>query len=220
MCAMLLLFYASGTVEGVAFDVACDSTNTCTEDRTECSSSTNKCACTSAAYRNQNNDECVTKVVLDATCLDGEPATQCADGLAECRDESGFKCLCKAANYKSGSVCKVKVALDATCVNTEPDDQCVDLAECKDDGGFKCFCKAANYKSGTECKVKKAPGATCDTGECVTNAKCNTTCICNTGYTATPTTTPISCQSSDAAIIIAHMYVFIFGIVASLYFLV
>ena len=42
---------------------------------------------------------------------------------------------------------------------------------------------------------EKAPGATCDTGECVTNAKCNATCICNTGYTATPTTTPISCQS-------------------------
>jgi hypothetical protein len=27
----------------------------------------------------------LTEVVLDATCLDGEPATQCADGLAECR---------------------------------------------------------------------------------------------------------------------------------------
>jgi hypothetical protein len=35
----------------------------------------------------------LTEVVLDATCLDGEPATQCADGLAECRDESGFKCF-------------------------------------------------------------------------------------------------------------------------------
>jgi hypothetical protein len=43
----------------------------------------------------------LTEVVLDATCLDGEPATQCADGLAECRDQSGFKCLCKAANYKT-----------------------------------------------------------------------------------------------------------------------
>ena len=42
----------------------------------------------------------------------------------------------------------------------------------------------------------KAPGATCSTGQCVTNAMCsNTTCTCNTGYTATPTTTPTSCES-------------------------
>jgi hypothetical protein len=42
----------------------------------------------------------------------------------------------------------------------------------------------------------KAPGATCSTaGVCVTNAMCSTTCTCNTGYTATPTTTPTSCES-------------------------
>jgi hypothetical protein len=48
----------------------------------------------------------ITEVVLEATCVSTEPATQCADSKAECRDESGFKCLCTAANYKSGSVCK------------------------------------------------------------------------------------------------------------------
>ena len=37
----------------------------------------------------------------------------------------------------------------------------------------------------------KAPGAACSTGECVTNAKCSTTCTCDTGYTATAT----SCES-------------------------
>ena len=47
----------------------------------------------------------LTEIALEATCVDGEPAGQCADGLAECRDENGFKCLCKAGNYKSGSAC-------------------------------------------------------------------------------------------------------------------
>jgi hypothetical protein len=46
----------------------------------------------------------LTEVALDAVCTSGEPAEQCADDLAECKDVSGFKCLCKAANYKSGSV--------------------------------------------------------------------------------------------------------------------
>jgi hypothetical protein len=34
----------------------------------------------------------ITEVALDATCVTGEPATQCADSLATCRDESGVKC--------------------------------------------------------------------------------------------------------------------------------
>ena len=37
----------------------------------------------------------------------------------------------------------------------------------------------------------KAPGVQCSIGECVTNAKCITTCTCDTGYTATAT----SCES-------------------------
>ena len=121
MCAMLVLFYASVTVEGAAFDDNCTINSNCTEIYNECSSS--KCACNSGSFRNTTGNECV---------------------------------------------------------------------------------------------IRKSPGAACSTGECVTNANCNITCICNTGYTATTT----SCESSDAAIIIAHMYVFIFGIVASLYFLV
>jgi hypothetical protein len=39
----------------------------------------------------------LTEIALEATCLTGEPAEQCIDGLAECRDEGGLKCLCKAA---------------------------------------------------------------------------------------------------------------------------
>ena len=125
MCAMLVLFYASVTVEGVAFDANCTIDSNCTDTNNECST---KCVCTSASFRNDTSNTC---------------------------------------------------------------------------------------------DFRTAPGVACSiTDECVTNAMCNTTCTCNTGYTATPTTTPTSCQSSDAAIIIAHMYVFIFGIVASLYFLV
>ena len=58
----------------------------------------------------------LTEVVLDATCLDAEPSTQCADELAECRDASGFKCLCKAVNYNSGSVCKVSKFDNKLCI--------------------------------------------------------------------------------------------------------
>jgi hypothetical protein len=42
-------------------------------------------------------------VALDATCVNTEPDDQCVD-LAECKDDGGFKCFCKAANYKSGSL--------------------------------------------------------------------------------------------------------------------
>jgi hypothetical protein len=58
----------------------------------------------------------LTEVALDAVCVDGDPAEQCADGLAECRDENGFKCLCKAANYKSGSACKVSKFDNKLCI--------------------------------------------------------------------------------------------------------
>jgi hypothetical protein len=49
----------------------------------------------------------LTEIALEVGCTDGEPAGQCVDDLAECRNDGGFKCLCKAANYKSGSACKV-----------------------------------------------------------------------------------------------------------------
>ena len=172
MCAMLLLFYASGTVEGAIYGASCSADSDCTDDANQACDST--CKCKTTAIRNTAGNACIPKIALEATCLSGEPAEQCIDGLAECRDESGFKCLCKAANYKDS----------------------------------------------LNCEVRKKPNEPCESGQCVANAMCNTTCVCNTGYAATPTATPTSCQSSDAAIIIAHMYVFIFGIVASLYFLV
>jgi hypothetical protein len=58
----------------------------------------------------------LTEVVLEAVCTDGEPAGQCVDDLAECRDESEFRCLCKAANYKSGSACKVSKFDNKLCI--------------------------------------------------------------------------------------------------------
>ena len=217
---MLLLFYASGTVEGVAYGASCSADSDCTEDANQACDST--CKCKTTAIRNNAENACIPKIALEATCLTGEPAEQCIDGLAECRDESGFKCLCKAANYKSGSVCKVKLALNVACTDDGvPVGQCTDtLAECRDEGGFKCLCTAANFKGSSACEARKKPSEICESGQCVANAMCNTTCTCNTGYAATPTATPTSCQSSDATIIIAHLYVFMFGIVASLYILV
>ena len=58
----------------------------------------------------------LTEIALEATCLTGEPAEQCIDGLAECSDESGFKCLCTSANYKSGSICKVSKFDNKLCI--------------------------------------------------------------------------------------------------------
>lgn len=47
--------------------------------------------------------------------------------------------------------------------------------------------------------AEKTPDVACvATGQCVTNAECDTsgtsTCVCNAGYTATPTAAPIMCK--------------------------
>ena len=57
----------------------------------------------------------ITEVALEAACVSTEPATQCADTLAECRDSTGFKCLCKAANYKD-TICKVSKFDNKLCI--------------------------------------------------------------------------------------------------------
>jgi hypothetical protein len=49
----------------------------------------------------------LTEIALGLTCTDGQLDGQCVDALAECRTDGGFKCFCKAANYKSGTACKV-----------------------------------------------------------------------------------------------------------------
>ena len=59
----------------------------------------------------------LTEIALEATCLTGEPAEQCIDGLAECRDEGGLKCLCKAANYNVGWACKVRKFDNKLCIS-------------------------------------------------------------------------------------------------------
>ena len=58
----------------------------------------------------------ITEIAYDATCASGEPATQCADSLAECRNEGGLKCLCKAANYKGTSICEVSKFDNKLCI--------------------------------------------------------------------------------------------------------
>jgi hypothetical protein len=58
----------------------------------------------------------ITEVALDATCVSGEPAAQCTDSLAECKEDGGLKCLCKDGNYNSGSVCKASKFDNKLCI--------------------------------------------------------------------------------------------------------
>ena len=59
----------------------------------------------------------ITEVALDAACTDnGVPAGQCIDPLAECRDDSGSKCLCTAANFKGDSGCEASKFDSKLCI--------------------------------------------------------------------------------------------------------
>ena len=177
---MLLLFYASVTVEGKIYGEVCnvDVDGDCSETNNVCGSS-NVCVCSMSTFRTIANT-CVNKVSVNATCNNTETATdQCSDANSACSD-------------------------DGT-------------------GGYKCLCTSTYFDSSGTCTLRKKPGEGCASDQCVVNAMCsatNNTCACNTGYEATPTATPTSCENSHATIIIAYKYVFIFGIVTSLYLLV
>ena len=58
----------------------------------------------------------ITEVALEAECAANQPADQCADNLAECKDGSGLKCLCKDDNYKSSSGCKARKFDNKLCI--------------------------------------------------------------------------------------------------------
>jgi hypothetical protein len=59
----------------------------------------------------------LTEVALDIGCADaGDPAAQCLDDLAECKDMSGSKCLCKDNNYRSDSACKARKFYNKLCI--------------------------------------------------------------------------------------------------------
>ncbi|XP_071132926.1 uncharacterized protein [Mytilus edulis] len=99
---------------------------------------TDKCLCKHTHY--ETGGVCVLKIALKAACTDGHPADQCEDTLAGCRDESGFKCLCKTNNFENKDVtCAAQVGLDGTCDTTDSaKDQCsVVDTECRDDGTEK-----------------------------------------------------------------------------------
>ncbi|VDI26942.1 Hypothetical predicted protein, partial [Mytilus galloprovincialis] len=92
------------------------------------------------------------------------------------------------------------IAFELTCDNTvTATDQCAAAnQECSLESGatYKCLCTSDYYPHGSSfCVVKKVPDEACAaTGQCVTYAECDTadtqTCVCNAGYTATPTATP------------------------------
>ena len=59
----------------------------------------------------------ITEVALNVACADnGVPVGQCTDTLAQCKEESGFKCLCKDHNYKSGDACKARKFDNKLCI--------------------------------------------------------------------------------------------------------
>ncbi|XP_076073653.1 uncharacterized protein LOC143045195 [Mytilus galloprovincialis] len=213
---MVFVIYSAVGVEGVAFGGNCAGDGT---DSGDCTETVNivcdtTCKCTADSFR-KGGSECATKIVLNAACTDGQPADQCADTLAECRDQSGFKCLCQTSNFENNvGVCAAQVAaLDDPCDSMDPAlDQCaVADAECRVDGTAKCLCKATHYVDGAACTIRIKPNITCTAaGQCVIHATCDTTdtntCVCDIGYTPSPTIDPTMCNGVVKVTILTYMY--------------
>ncbi|XP_076076061.1 uncharacterized protein LOC143046890 [Mytilus galloprovincialis] len=152
-------------------------------------------------------------------------ADQCGGSDVECRDDSGTdKCLCKTTHYDASGTCTTKINLNGGCnvAHTEP---CADAnSYCKDDSGTKCLCQDTHFEKGGACTLNIHPDFSCSaTDQCVTNAECDTadtnTCVCNAGYTATPTTTPTMCISNGEVKLSTLLYIYVVPIIVSMFFL-
>ncbi|CAG2228686.1 unnamed protein product [Mytilus edulis] len=166
-CLCKTTHYSDGSACVIKFaglDTTCNgavsATDQCSAADTECrdDGAGSKCLCIDTHY--SDGSACQTKIALNAACTDGHPVDQCKDTLAECRDESGFKCLCKTNNFENKDVtCAAQVGLDGTCDTTDSaTDQCsVVDTECRDDGTeSKCLCKTTHYSDGSACVIKFA----------------------------------------------------------------
>lgn len=57
----------------------------------------------------------ILAIALNDPCTDGGAADQCTDTLAECRDDAGFKCLCKASHFvHTSGACAARKILSST----------------------------------------------------------------------------------------------------------
>lgn len=196
---LLITIFCALSVEGAAYGENCTS-STCSETGNICGSN-NNCTCSSTTFRKNNTAECATKIVLNTVCEVSESADQCGDSLAECRNNNGFKCLCKDNHFeKKTGLCAPRIAFNITCDNTDSAaDQCLEAnMGCLNQGLgiYQCLCNSNYYENGGTCHERKNPYEACNEGQCVVHATCNNNCTCDMGYEASPVVSPTQCNGS------------------------
>ncbi|XP_071132961.1 protein draper-like [Mytilus edulis] len=151
---------------------------------------------------------------LAGTCDTTDTAVeQCSKAETVCTaDGGGGKCLCKATHYSDGTDCQTIKTYNQACSNTVTDTkQCGEAnQECLLESGtsnYKCQCSAAYYDNGSGCTARITPGNSCSANQCVEHATCDTNCICEAGYTASPTTNPTMCSGVVKFASLSYMYV-------------
>ncbi|XP_063447442.1 24 kDa ookinete surface protein-like [Mytilus trossulus] len=194
---ILITIVCALSVEGAAYGENCTS-STCSETGNICGSN-NNCTCSSTTFRKNNTTECATKIVLNTVCEVSESADQCEDSLAECRNDNGFKCLCKDNHFeKKTGLCAPRKAFNGTCDNTDSAaDQCLEAnMGCLNQGLgiYQCLCNSNYYEEGGTCYERRKPYEDCEEGRCVVHATCNTNCTCDMGYEASPVVSPTQCN--------------------------
>ncbi|XP_076076093.1 uncharacterized protein LOC143046938 [Mytilus galloprovincialis] len=201
---MVFVIYIAAGVEGAAFGESCTTDVDCPEANNVCTSMA--CACNADSFR-KNGMECATKIALAGACT-ATPPDQCAATNAVCQI-TDLICVCMAnffADKNAGCSSQV-TALDGVCdaADSAPDQCVVPDSECRSD---KCLCKATHYTAGGACVIRKSPDATCGGAECVTHASCvSTKCVCDAGYTPSPTVSPTMCNGVVKITTLTHMYV-------------
>ncbi|CAC5397761.1 unnamed protein product [Mytilus coruscus] len=212
---MVFVIYIAVDVEGAIYGETCSVNSDCTESNAvNCDTTSGNCICEDTFFRKTTPAACASRVALNGVCELAQTSTeQCAIDNSECIDVSGtVRCICSTTHYETGGACELRIALDTDCTSS---DQCVADTDCRDNGAGtdQCQCTiATHYKSGSSCIARIKPNIDCTAvGQCVTNAECDTadtgTCLCNAGYTATPTTTPTMCSGVVKFASLSYMYV-------------
>ncbi|CAC5385278.1 unnamed protein product [Mytilus coruscus] len=168
-------------------------------------------------------------VIYNEVGVEGVAYGEACTSTGDCTETTNIVCdtICKCSpgtfRKTTAAECATKVAaLDDTCDATDSaSDQCaVADAECRIDGTAKCLCKATHYVDAAACTLRKNPDATCGGDECVLHASCVATkCVCDAGYTPSPTTTPTMCKSSGVVKVTILPCMYVVPILASMMFL-
>lgn len=194
---ILITLFCALSVKGATYGQHCTINANCTDDENICVG--NNCTCSSTAFR-RNNTECATKIDLNAVC--GESTDICADSLAECQNDTEYKCLCKDNNFENKTgLCSPRIAFNVTCDNTDSAaSQCSQAnMGCLNDGlgGYRCLCNSHYYESSGSCHDRIKPYEACGDGQCVVHATCNmSNCTCDMGYEASPIVNPTQCNGA------------------------